>query len=457
MSFRGISLRVALPLCLLMSLAQVDGPPAHLVVISIDGLVPSSYTGADDGRVPTLRALARDGAYAEGVVGVLPSVTYASHTTLITGVPPAAHGVFGNSVFDPEDRSNNAWYWYARDIRVPTLVGAAHAQGLSTAALSWPVTVGLDADFLVPEYWRPNSSHPSDARLLQAISSKGLFEELEAALKTPVPWPFRDKDRTDMAVHIITTHRPRVLLLHLTALDTAQHAAGPGSPRALETLQQMDGYVGRVRDAVSRAGIADRTYLVIVSDHGFAPIERQLQPNALFKNEGLLRVDDRGRVVEWQAYYHAEGGAGFVYLKTPDDAALVERVGKLLEGLKADPGNGIASIWTRADLARRGADPNASFGVGMRSGAYSGAGHDALLVPTRSRGGHGFDPELPELHASLIVAGPSARGRGSLGMVRMTQVAPTLAKLIGVTLSPQADEPISLTRASASPRDVRPR
>jgi hypothetical protein len=94
-----------------------------------------------------------------------------------------------------------------------------------------------------------------------------------------------------------------------------------------------------------------------------------------------------------------------------------------------------------------GATPKATFGIGMKSGSYSGAGHDALLVPTRSRGGHGFDPTMPELHASLIISGPAARGRGSLGVVRMTQIAPTLAALIGATLSPQADMPLDLAPA----------
>jgi predicted AlkP superfamily pyrophosphatase or phosphodiesterase len=309
--------------------------------------------------------------------------------------------------------------------------------------------VGMDADYVVPEYWRPNSSHPSDARLLRALSTKGLLESMETAQRAPFSWPFRDKDRTDMAVQILATHRPRVLLLHLTGLDSAQHAAGPGSPRALETLQQMDGFVGQVRDAASRAGIGDRTYVVIVSDHGFAPIERQLQPNTVFKTEGLLRVDERGRVTEWQAYFHAEGGSGFVHLKNPEDRALVQRVSTLLDALKADPGNGIASIWTREDLARRGADPNAAFGIGMKSGFYTGAGHDTVLVPTRNRGGHGFDPDMPELHASFILAGPAARGRGNLGVVRMTQIAPTLAQLLGITLSPGADQPLALTPVAA--------
>src|SRR4030095_13972637 len=116
----------------------------------------------------------------------------------------------------------------------------------------------------------------------------------------------------------------------------------------------MAGYVRKLRDAIARAGMADRTYLVIVSDHGFAPIERQLQPNALFKKEGLLTVNAAGQVTAWQAYYHAEGGAGFVHLQNPDDQALVARVRTLLDGLKADPANGLAAIWTReSDLRNR--------------------------------------------------------------------------------------------------------
>jgi len=67
-------------------------------------------------------------------------------------VPPAAHGIYNNRLLDPENRSFGAWYWYARDIEVPTLLDVVHARGLVAAAVSWPVTVGLDIDYLVPEY-----------------------------------------------------------------------------------------------------------------------------------------------------------------------------------------------------------------------------------------------------------------------------------------------------------------
>ena len=77
-----------------------------MVVISIDGLKPSTYTADGPSKVPTLRRLAREGAYAEGVIGVTPTVTYPSHTTMISGVLPAVHGIYNNRILDPEEISN---------------------------------------------------------------------------------------------------------------------------------------------------------------------------------------------------------------------------------------------------------------------------------------------------------------------------------------------------------------
>ena len=110
-------------------------------MICIDGLKPSVYTEPGPAKVPTLRRLAREGAYAEGVTGVLPTVTFPSHTTLITGVPPAVHGIYMNQPLDPEGRNGGASYWFARDIQVPTLPGVFKARGLTTAAVHWPATV----------------------------------------------------------------------------------------------------------------------------------------------------------------------------------------------------------------------------------------------------------------------------------------------------------------------------
>jgi predicted AlkP superfamily pyrophosphatase or phosphodiesterase len=110
---------------------------ARVILISIDGLMPSAYTDpALVSYTPNIRALAREGIWAEGVIGVLPTVTYPSHTTLITGVEPARHGIYDNQIFDPENRSRGAWFWYANAIKVPTLPMAARARGLRAGAVT---------------------------------------------------------------------------------------------------------------------------------------------------------------------------------------------------------------------------------------------------------------------------------------------------------------------------------
>jgi hypothetical protein len=123
--------------------AQEKASPL-LVMISIDGLRPDYVTAADDhgAKVPNLRRFMKEGAYAEGVAGVVPTVTYPSHTTLVTGVWPATHGILANTTFDPLQKNYQGWYWYAEDIRVETLWDAAAQAGRTTASIQWPVTVG---------------------------------------------------------------------------------------------------------------------------------------------------------------------------------------------------------------------------------------------------------------------------------------------------------------------------
>jgi predicted AlkP superfamily pyrophosphatase or phosphodiesterase len=236
--------------------------------------------------------------------------------------------------------------------------------------------------------------------------------------------------------------KPVLLLLHLIDLDFAQHDDGPGAPRALETLELTDGYIGEILNTIDQSGLRAATTIAIVSDHGFRPLRTELQPNALFKREGLLTTNEAGRITDWQAYFHSSGGAGFVYLKDPGDAVLRDRVGRLIAQLAADRTNGIEVVWTRDDLDRLGAHPSASFGIGMAEGFYSSTDTDALLKPTRSKGGHGFDPANAEMNAALILSGNAIEPRGNLGIVRMTQIAPTLARMLNVALSAKADAPL---------------
>ena len=99
-SVRGTSV---LALLLLVIAAGGRAPAAPLLMISVDGLKPEYVLDADVHglKIPFLRSLMRGGAYARGVTGVWPTVTYPSHTTLLTGLSPAEHGIYNNLEFDP--------------------------------------------------------------------------------------------------------------------------------------------------------------------------------------------------------------------------------------------------------------------------------------------------------------------------------------------------------------------
>jgi predicted AlkP superfamily pyrophosphatase or phosphodiesterase len=436
----GALLLVAAPV-----LAAESGP-RHVVMISIDGLKPESYARADELglKVPNLRRLMGEGVWAEGVVGVLPTVTYPSHTTLITGVLPNVHGIPSNHPFDPMGVGGGAWYWYADEIRVPTLVSAAAAGRLRTATVSWPVSVGLGATYQVPEFVRPGSSAPSDLKLLAALSTPGVFEDAAAHRGHAFPplSEWTDRERVDLARFLIETYRPSLTLLHIFDTDGAQHDHGPGSPEAYAAIERADGYVGEIRESLRKAGIESTTLIAIVSDHGFLPISTTISPNTLLRQAGLIELDADGKVRGWRAAFHADGGSTALHLRDENDREALDRVTKLVAGKTADQGSGIAAVLDAARVRAYGG--SAPLVLEAQKGFQFG--NDASgdwSRPSAMRGNHGYAPDRPEMYASLILAGPFER-RGSLGVVRMTHIAPTLADFLGIRLAPEAPGGIAL-------------
>jgi predicted AlkP superfamily pyrophosphatase or phosphodiesterase len=423
--------------------APAAEPPRRVVMISVDGLMPDYWTKAEalGLRIPNLRRLMKDGAWAR-VQGVLPTVTYPSHTTLITGVTPRVHGIGGNTYFDPEERSNGAWHWYASEVKVPTLVSAARDRGLSTAAVSWPVSVGRFADWNDPEFFRGSSTHESDLLLLTALATPGVVEGAAADRGKPFGWPPTDEDRTDVAIHLLKAHRPSLLLLHIFDLDHQQHENGPMSPEAKEAVERADANIGRVLAALEQTGLAKETLVAVVSDHGFLPITRSIRPNTLLRDAGLLELDDKGKVVKWQAAFQSNGGSAVLRLNPAAPAGTLERIVSLLEPKHDDPANGVRSTLDAAGIRAQGGE-DAALLLEAQPGFYFQNGPTGeWLMPATSKGGHGHLPERPELNASLILAGPGSARRGDLGLVRMTRIAPTLARVLGLTLAPEADQPL---------------
>jgi len=439
---------VALIACLCaVVLVVAEAPPRHVVMVSIDGMRPQVYSESSQARVPTIRRLMQRGAWSRGVTGVMPTVTYPSHTTMITGVAPGVHGIYDNRLADPDNTSGMAWYWYARDIKVTTLPAAVRAAGGTAAAVSWPVTVGMDLDYNVPELIQVR--HRENLSLVDALTLPAhLLDGYVKASGKPLSWPIDDDDREGLAEWILGQHRPTLLLLHLANSDSMSHEHGPDSPEAVAAIEHADLLLGRLLDKVAALNLDASTDVVVVSDHGFLPLTQMVNLNAAFKAEGLLQTNARGAVTSWEAFAHSAGGSGYILLKRPDDPQLVARVAAVLQKLAADPANGIDRVMTRQDLEAAGAHLDAAFGVSMKRGFYLGWDTASVLTPVTSKGGHGYDPAFPELRSSLVVAGPDVPQVGDLGVVSMTRIAPTVAGWLGVRLSPQSAEPLTLSASS---------
>ena len=422
-----------------------------VLLISIDGLRPGDVIEAEQRglRIPNLRRFVTEGAYATGVVGVLPTVTYPSHTTLVTGASPAKHGIVSNNTFDPRQINQGGWYWYASDIKVPTLWSAAGAAGKSVGSIHWPVSVAATGvTWNLPQIWR--TGHADDVKLVAALSTPGLVPELERATGEAYAAGIDesidgDEKRGRFAIKLIEAHKPEFLTVYYTALDHEQHAQGPGTPQAHAVLERIDAVIGKVI-AAELAAHPDAV-IAVASDHGFETIGRETSLFRPFIDEGLITLDDKGAVKEWLAMPWVAGGSAAVVLARPDDAALQARVGKLLADLKADPANGIAEVAGKAEIARMGGTPEASFYVNMAPDVtLSGfAGANAPLRGTpKYKGTHGYFPQAQHLRSTFLIMGPGvAKGR-SLGEIDMRAIAPTLAAVLGVKLDGAELPPLKL-------------
>ena len=443
--------KAALLASALFALAPLPALAEPVLLISIDGLRPGDVLEADKRglALPNLRRFLTDGAHASGVIGVLPTLTYPSHTTLMTGVSPGKHGIVSNNSFDPMQINQGGWYWYAQDVKVPMLWDAAAKAGLSTGNVHWPVSVAAKGiSWNLPQIWR--TGHADDAQLLDALATPGLKAELERAVGQPYAMGIDeslsgDQNRGRFATALIAAHQPDFLTVYLTALDHEQHGSGPDTPAAKAVLEKIDAIVGDLIAAERKAH--PDALIALVSDHGFEATHSGLNLFRPFIDAGLITLGADGKVASWQAMPWIGGGSAAIMLARPDDKMLADKVKGLLDRLAANPANGIDRIVDRADVAKLGGNPQASFTINLKPGfvtdIFRGA-NAPLVAPTPVKGMHGYFPGPANLRATFMAMGPGVKPGKDLGLIDMRAIAPTLAKAMGASLPDAEAAPIDL-------------
>ena len=150
-SLRSTSCLVALLLLLapLSSYAQNNGSAAKsgpiVVLMTIDGF-PARALKDPRLPMPTLRRLIADGAHADAMIPINPTVTWPNHTTLITGVDASFHHVMANGEIEfPTPGSGPVVKpWVPKDelVHARTLYDAIAEKGMTTGQVGWVAIYG---------------------------------------------------------------------------------------------------------------------------------------------------------------------------------------------------------------------------------------------------------------------------------------------------------------------------
>jgi predicted AlkP superfamily pyrophosphatase or phosphodiesterase len=399
---------IALALSATIAIAQRD-PFADLqptvILVSFDGF-RWDYTSKMP--TPNLRRLMTRGVHARNLIPTFPTKTFPNHYSIVTGLYPAHHGIVANNIFDAptgrlfttakREEVRDPMWWSGTPIW--TLM---ELNGRSSAPLSWP---GAEAPHqgLLPTYWLPyEEEQPHATRVDQVLK-----------------W-----------IDLPDAQRPRLLTLYFEDTDEAGHDHGPDSQEVRDAIVRDDGYIGRLVDGLTRRGILNRVNIVVVSDHGMAPVD----------DEHVIVADD----------YLSPDDA--VISNINPDLSLFPKDGKddavYQKLLHANPH---LTVYRRADTPRRwhfgdaNASPRVPPLIGMADPGWQvlrRAVVDNIKAGTATglRGQHGWDPQLMSMRAIFIAAGPAFKRGTTVAPFENVSIYNVLANVLGVTAPPNDGDP----------------
>jgi len=395
----------------------------HVIFITIDGFRPDFYLDSE-WQTPNLRALMKDGAYAKGVNSVFPSMTYPSHTTIVTGVQPAKHGIFYNNIFT-SDGAPQQPYWQDSSIHAPTIWKAAKEKGMTVASLYWPVSANAPVDYNIPDI-----GGLGDEVRAQYSLPQGFYAEVKKEVFGGVDKIDAGKNQNiaKIAAYVIKKSKPGLMTIHVFSVDHAEHVEGRYGTEVQEAVADADAAVGIIVDALKAVGIWDSTVLLVGGDHGFYDVKKTISPNVWLKEAGLINDLKTG---DWKAQFNASGGSAYLYLKDPADKVTANKVKALLEA-QPDSVKQYYRIISRQQLDKGGYNPNVAFAItGEHDAAFSGASTGNAVKPGKG-GTHGHFPDTKNIRTGLIAHGPGIGKGAIIEEMNLRDMTPIMVKLLGI-------------------------
>ena len=441
--------------------AAAAGKARHVVVVVWDGLRPDSVSAE---HTPTLWQLAQSGVMFANHHAVYCSATDVNSAALATGMYPEHSGVIANKEYRPEidllhpiiisdtaalrqgDKLTGGKY-----LARATVVEILQATGRRTVVAGAKDAVLLQdriergATALGVNLFAGESLPPTAAQ--EARVQLGEFPQ-DADLKSALPNTPRDEwTRRALVERLWSNGVPDFTLLWLSEPDFSQHAAGPGSSKALAALASSDQQLAAVLAELERRKVRDQTDVFVVSDHGFSTVETALDMSVILRQAGFRasRVfkepPQKGDVL-----VAGQGGTVLLYV-IGRDSAVTE---KLVDYLQRQDftgvlltRNGLKGTFELAD-AKINSPHLPDVVVSLRWTEKKNAnGMPGLFVSDGSRQtGQGNHASLSryDLHNTLVAAGPDLKAhfedRFPTGNV---DIAPTVLWLLGVRAPMEMD------------------
>lgn len=419
-----------------------------LVVISLDSMGFRDLNELRD-LVPNLAQLIEKGTWVKKVQGIFPTLTYPSHTSIITGQYPAVHGVVNNTKLQPR-RLSPDWYWYRKDVKATPLYDVAREAGMTTAAFLWPVTAGSKIDYNLAEIF-PNRIWTNQVMVSLKASSPWFLMQMNhryGKLRHGIKQPWLDDFITACAVDTLKNKQPDLTLIHLVDMDSMRHRYGVRSDEAKAALQRLDGRVARLIRATKDAGTYGQTNFVILGDHYQINVDKMIHLNQLFAKQGWLTPVDGKTTYKgnWRVTAKTCDGETYVYTRGNVDLGKVKQV---IAGVE-----GVEHIYDGAEAVKLGADPKCAFLVEAKPGYYftdevnrpavvEKVDPASLGTHDRYHGVHGYGPNQPNYFTTAIFAGPDVREGATVEGAHLVDEGPTFAALLGLKYpAPTAGQPI---------------
>ena len=412
----------------------------YLHILSFDGL-----SRVDIDKMKELPAFGEFFKEASGCINVktvYPSLTYCAHTTISTGTYPARHGVINNTRVQPS-RLSPDWYWYDRDIKVPTFQSYAKKAGYDILSIFWPVTAGSrDIKYNMPEIFA-NRKWQSQIWVSMVNGSPYFQYDLNSKfgkLRNGHKEPELDNFSHASFMYALDRYPAHINMVHYIDLDSQRHEYGFNSREAQDAMLRLDKRLGDLVTKLKQKGIYEDSVIVVLGDHSSIDGHTNIYPNKLLEGAGLLTKSQDNLVASYKAVCKSADGAAYIYAgQDVSDKDLMEAIEPLISK------GAIERVYNSEEAQEMGADPSCRFMLEAAVGYFfKDEVEDQALIrvleaPKRSSkvciNNHGYNPSSKENYETVfLVAGKGIKKNVFLDEMSLTDEGPTLAAILGLEM-----------------------